>query len=54
VGGAANQALRRLIAKRAGVAAGSVAIVRGERSRDKLVRVEGVSAAELRRSLAGG
>jgi uncharacterized protein (TIGR00251 family) len=52
VDGRANQALCRLIAKRAGVARGKVTIVRGERSREKLVRVEGVGEAELRRALA--
>lgn len=43
--GRANRELRKLIAKRAGVPAGRVGIVRGERSRRKLVRVEGVDAA---------
>jgi uncharacterized protein (TIGR00251 family) len=48
VDGRANRAVCRLIAKRAGVAPSQVAIVRGERSRDKLVRVEGVDPAALR------
>lgn len=52
--GAANTALRRLIAKRAGVARGRVAIVSGERSRDKRVRVEGIEPVELRRRLGLG
>jgi uncharacterized protein len=47
----ANAALVRLIAKRARVAKGRVTIVSGVRSRDKLVRVEGIGAAELRRAL---
>jgi uncharacterized protein len=51
VEGRANAALVKLIAKRAGVAKSRVAVVRGERSRDKLVRVEGVGGAELRRAL---
>lgn len=51
VGGNANAALVKLIAKRAGVAKGRVRIVRGERSRDKLVRVQGLDDAELRRAL---
>ena len=57
VDGKANEALCRLLAKRAGVARGAVTIVRGERSRDKVVRVEGRSREELRRALlpdAGG
>jgi uncharacterized protein len=51
VEGAANAALCKLIAKRAGVARGRVSVVRGERSREKVVRVEGLPAAELRRAL---
>lgn len=51
VDGKANAALRKLIAKRAGVARSRVAIVRGEKSRDKLVRVEGVDDAALRAAL---
>jgi uncharacterized protein (TIGR00251 family) len=51
VDGRANEAMRKLIAKRAGVAKGGVEIVRGERSRDKLVCVEGVDLATLRRAL---
>jgi uncharacterized protein (TIGR00251 family) len=47
VEGRANRALCKLIAKRVGVAASKVSVVRGERSRDKLVAVEGVSEAEL-------
>jgi uncharacterized protein YggU (UPF0235/DUF167 family) len=41
----------KLIAKRLGVAKGRVRIVSGERSRDKLVRVEGLGRDELRRAL---
>ena len=52
--GRANRALRRLIARRVGVAPSRVTIERGERSRDKLLRVEGVSPAELRRALGYG
>jgi hypothetical protein len=51
VEGRANAALCKLIAKRAGVARGRVSVVRGERSREKVVRVEGLAAAELRRAL---
>jgi len=47
----ANAALVKLIAKRVGVAKGRVAIVSGERSRDKAVRVSGLSVAEVRRAL---
>jgi len=47
----ANAALVKLIAKRVGVAKGRVAIVSGGRSRDKVVRVTGLSVAEVRRAL---
>jgi uncharacterized protein YggU (UPF0235/DUF167 family) len=51
LGGRANAALVKLIARRVGVAKGRVSIVRGARSRHKLVRVEGIGDAELRRAL---
>jgi uncharacterized protein len=51
VDGKANRALCRLIAKRAGVAPSRVSVVRGEKSRDKVVRVEGVDSADLRAAL---
>lgn len=54
VDGRANDALRRLIADRAGVAPGRVEIVRGESSRDKVVSVAGVEEPALRRSLGMG
>jgi len=47
VEGRANRALCRLIAKRLGVAPSKVSVVRGEKSRDKVVRVEGLEAATL-------
>jgi uncharacterized protein YggU (UPF0235/DUF167 family) len=51
VDGRANTALCALIAKRAGLAGGRVSVIRGERSRDKVVRVEGLTPGELRRAL---
>lgn len=51
VDGKANAAARRLIAKRLGVAASRVSIVRGESSRDKVVQVEGIDDPDLRRAL---
>jgi uncharacterized protein YggU (UPF0235/DUF167 family) len=51
VEGKANAALCRLIAKRAGVAKGRVSVIRGARSRDKLIRVDGVGETALRRAL---
>jgi uncharacterized protein len=53
VDGKANAAVCRLIAKRAGVPAGAVSVVRGQSSRDKVVRVEGMDAADVRAALLG-
>ena len=47
VDGKANKALCKLIAKRAGVAPTRVSVVRGERSREKLVAVDGVETEAL-------
>lgn len=51
VDGRANRALCKLIAKRLGVAPSRVSVVRGARSRDKRVRVEGIDAAALAAAL---
>lgn len=51
VDGRANAALCKLVARRAGVAPTRVSVVRGERSRDKLVRVEGIEPAALAAAL---
>jgi uncharacterized protein len=48
VDGKANEAVCRLIAERAGVPRSAVRIVRGESSRDKVVRIDGLSADEAR------
>ena len=48
VDGKANEAVRKLVAERAGVPRSAVRIVRGEGARDKLVRVDGLSADTLR------
>jgi len=50
-GGRANDALCRLIAKRAGVGVRSVSVVRGASSRQKVVQVDGISADDLERAL---
>ena len=49
--GRANEALCRLIARRARVGRRSVSVQSGARTREKRVRVEGISLAELRRAL---
>jgi len=46
--GQANEALVRLLAQEIGVPAGTVTIVRGERGRQKWLRIDGVGAQELR------
>jgi len=51
VDGRANRALCKLIAKRLDIAPSRVSIVRGERSRDKLVQVEGVERSTLELAL---
>ena len=53
VEGQANEALRRLLAKRLDVAPSAVEIVAGASSRSKWVRVEGLSEDEARSRLGG-
>jgi uncharacterized protein (TIGR00251 family) len=54
VDGRANEALCAFIAERAGVPKRSVSVVAGERSRDKVVRVDGVESIAVRRALGLG
>lgn len=49
--GRANEAAARLLAKRLGVPASSVTLVRGAASREKLFGVDGMEDAEVRRRL---
>lgn len=51
VEGAANAALLDFLAEQLGVRSAAVAIVSGHTSRQKLVRVNGLSAGEVRRRL---
>lgn len=51
VEGKANEALCALIARRARVGRTRIEVVRGSSSRDKVIRVEGLTTAELRRAL---
>jgi len=51
VEGRANEALLRLLADALGVPKSSLCVVHGQRSREKLVAVEGLDVAEVRRRL---
>ena len=51
VDGRANDALCRLIAKRARVGVRSVSVVRGAGARDKVVRIDGLGEQQLRKAL---
>ena len=51
VDGKANDALCRLIAKKAGVAPSRVTVIRGHTARDKTLEVDGVNNADLRAAL---
>jgi uncharacterized protein (TIGR00251 family) len=51
VDGAANEALLLFLSERLGVPRRRLALVRGAASRDKVIEVEGMSAAEVRRRL---
>jgi uncharacterized protein (TIGR00251 family) len=53
VDGKANKALCKLVAKRAGVAPSRVTVLRGERSRQKLLLVDGIDEETLRERLHG-
>lgn len=54
VEGRANEALLKVLAKALGVPRSSLAIVRGRASRDKIVAVEGLDAAEVKRRVERG
>jgi uncharacterized protein len=51
VDGKANRALCKLIAKRVGVAPSRVSVVRGAKSREKVVHVEGIDSTTLSEAL---
>ena len=53
VDGKANQALIAFVAKTLGLPKGAVTIIRGETSRNKVIRVEGQSPADARAALLG-
>ena len=49
VDGAANAALVRLLARRLGIAKSKVSLVSGARARNKIVEIEGVTEAVIRK-----
>lgn len=53
VDGRANRALCKLLAGRLGVAPSRVTVVRGEKSREKLLRVDGMEQSEIDAALVG-
>ena len=53
-GGKANAAVIALLAKKLGLAKGNVEIVRGQRARDKLVRIHGLGDEEVVARLSSG
>ena len=54
VDGKANAALIAFVAKRLGVPKSSVTIVRGETARNKVIRVDGRAAEDVRSTLLAG
>jgi uncharacterized protein (TIGR00251 family) len=47
VGGAANKLLKRFLAKKLGIRPSDIEIAKGEKTRDKVLRIERVSQDEL-------
>ena len=52
-GGRANQAVVELLADKLGIVTARVIIIRGHRSRQKVINIEGLEAEEVTRRLAG-
>lgn len=51
--GSANQAVVKLLAKRLGLPRSSVVLVRGAKSRDKVIEISGLDLPSIRGRLAG-
>ncbi|MEJ2068285.1 MAG: DUF167 domain-containing protein [Deltaproteobacteria bacterium] len=49
--GRANKAVKKLLAEHLGIAPSQVEIIAGERSREKLLRISGISRAEMEKAL---
>ncbi len=52
VDGAANKSLLKMISKKLGIARNRVRIVSGEKSRNKVLEIEGLDSEEIRRGLS--
>jgi uncharacterized protein len=52
IDGRANESMRRLVAKRLGVPKSAITIVRGDRSRDKVIEIQGVDQSTMLAALA--
>ena len=50
--GSANQAVVKLLAKRLGVARSAIALIRGSKSRDKVVEISGLSLRAVQQRLS--
>ena len=53
VEGKANTALRRFLAEKLSAPQRAIVLERGERSRDKVIRIDGLSEKDIRRGLLG-
>jgi hypothetical protein len=51
--GRANESLSRMLAKRLRVPRSSVTVIRGQRSRDKVIEIEGLDHPTLLKALTG-
>ena len=51
VDGAANAALVRLVAKHLGISRGAISIIHGATGRNKILKVEGLSASQVKNRL---
>jgi uncharacterized protein (TIGR00251 family) len=51
VEGRANKAVKKLLAKELGLSPSQIEIIAGERSREKVLRISGISRAEMEKTL---
>jgi len=53
VDGKANNALRRFLAEKLSIPQRAIVLKHGEKSRDKVIRIDGLNAVNIRRGLLG-